>query len=161
MGFKSVEQLCLALFDALADADDFVRTEIVHNQHIAGLQSWTQNLVQKAEETSRSVGASMVMAAMMPRLLIAPTRVRICQLPCAVPSWTRCPPGARPYKRVMRVVTPLSSRKINFSGAIVRRRGTNSSRRRPASSVSRSLAWSDFFSDVDPASATGAISVAG
>ena len=47
---RKVEQLCLALFDALADTIDFVRAEIIHDQHIAGLQSWAQNLVQKAEE---------------------------------------------------------------------------------------------------------------
>ena len=45
----------------------------------------------------------------------------------------------------MRVVTPLSSRKISFSGGIVASRLTNSSRRRRSCSVSRSVAWSDFF----------------
>ena len=47
---RKVEQFCLALFDALPDTIDFVRAEIIHDQHIAGLQSWAQNLVQKAEE---------------------------------------------------------------------------------------------------------------
>ena len=40
----------MSLFDALADAIDFVRAEIVHDQHIAGLQSRAQNFIQKAEE---------------------------------------------------------------------------------------------------------------
>ena len=47
---RKVEQLSLALFDALTDPIDFVRAEIVHDHHIARLQGWAQNLVQKAEE---------------------------------------------------------------------------------------------------------------
>ena len=47
---RKVEQFGLALFDALADPIDFVRAKIVHDHHIARLQSWTQNLIQKAEE---------------------------------------------------------------------------------------------------------------
>jgi hypothetical protein len=45
----------------------------------------------------------------------------------------------------MRVVTPFSSRKTSFSGGIVASRATNSFRLRRFSSVSRSVAWSDFF----------------
>jgi len=45
----------------------------------------------------------------------------------------------------MEVVTPLSSRKFNRSGGIERMRAMNSSRFRRLASVSRSVAWSDFF----------------
>src|SRR5579864_942474 len=58
----------------------------------------------------------------------------------------RWPLGARPHKRVIRVVTPLSSRKINFSAEMVLMWAKNSSRRLRFSSRSRSLACSDFFS---------------
>ena len=80
----------MALFDALTDPIDFIRAEIIHDHYIARLQGWAQNLVEKTQEDlSVSVGASMVMAATMPRVHIAPRRVRICPMPSGVPSWTR------------------------------------------------------------------------
>jgi len=65
----------------------------------------------------------------------------------------RWPPSERAYNLVIEVVTPLSSRKINRSGATVRILAMNSSRRLRLASVSRSVAWSDFFSNADPTSA--------
>jgi len=57
----------------------------------------------------------------------------------------RWPFGARPHSRVIWVVTPLSSRKISFSGAISRICSRNCLRRSRLATVSRSRAWSDFF----------------
>src|ERR1017187_587098 len=59
----------------------------------------------------------------------------------------------------MEVVTPLSSRKINRSGEIDWMRAANSLRRSRLASVSRSTAWSDFFSVADPTSSANARSV--
>jgi hypothetical protein len=47
----------------------------------------------------------------------------------------------------MEVATPLSSRYIKRSGHVERISSSNSPRRFPLPSVSRSVAWSDFFPD--------------
>src|SRR5271165_1589445 len=56
----------------------------------------------------------------------------------------------------MEVVTPLSSRKISRAGEIDWMRAANSSRRARLASLSRSTAWSDFFSAAGPTSSTDA-----
>ena len=91
------------------------------------------------------MAASMVIVAIMPRVLMAPRMARIFQRPSGVVSWMRAPPVERAYRRVICVETPLSSRKINRSRSILPIVSTNSSRRLRFSSVSRSWAWSDFF----------------
>ncbi len=100
-----------------------------------------------------SVAASMVMVAIIPRRLMAPRMVMIFQCPPGVDSWIRPPPSERAYSLVIDVVTSLSSRNIRCSGATVRILATNCWRHLRLASVSRSVAWSDFFSDADPASA--------
>src|ERR1035441_3710334 len=69
-----------------------------------------------------------------------------------------------PYTTLFRsieVVTPLSSRKISRSGEIDWMRAANSSRRLRLASVSRSTAWSDFFSVAAPTSSADARSAPG
>src|SRR5271157_2410365 len=87
----------------------------------------------------------MVMTAAMPRRLIAPSVVSTCQWPWGVASAIRSPFRARPHALVICVVTPLLSRKISFSSAIVPSFCRNAARRCRLASVSRSRAWSDFF----------------
>ena len=57
----------------------------------------------------------MVIVARQPDVETAPSRVRIRQCPAGAASWTRWPPRTRPQRRVISVVTPLSSRKIRLS----------------------------------------------
>ena len=70
-----------------------------------GTPTVTPNLTQEADENGNpsgvvdirvSVGDSMVMVASRPSLVMAPSRVRVCQCPAGVPSRTRSPWGARP-----------------------------------------------------------------
>jgi hypothetical protein len=98
-----------------------------------------------ARKISVSVAASTVMVAIMPRKLIAPRIVRIFQLPSGVASCTRAPFRLRAKRLVICVETPLSSRKISFSGSVDRMRSRYCWRRMRLASVSRSVAWSDFF----------------
>jgi hypothetical protein len=58
----------------------------------------------------------------------------------------------------MEVATPLSSRYIKRSGHVERISSSNSPRRFPLPSVSRSVAWSDFFSDAIRVALTAATS---
>jgi hypothetical protein len=76
---------------------------------------------------------------------MVPSVVNICHRPSGVASFTRSPFGARPRKRVICVVTPLSSRNFSFSGGMDVMAARNSSRRWRLISVSRSAAWRDFF----------------
>ena len=85
------------------------------------------------------------MVATMPSRLIAPSTVRIFQSPSGVDSCTLRPPRALPKRRVICVETPLSSRKTKRFGPVVRIRPTKACRRCRFSSVSRPVAWSDFF----------------
>jgi len=71
-----------------------------------------------------------------------------------VASAIRSPRGARPHSRVISVVTPLSSKNISFSGASLRRVSRNACRRCWLTCVSRSRAWSDFFSIAVPSCPT-------
>jgi hypothetical protein len=100
----------------------------------------------KASKMSLSVASSMVMAATIPRTLMAPKMVRIFQRPAGAPSPMRPPPTPRARRRVIDVVTPLSSRKISLSGGIEPICARYSWRRRRLAALSRSAAWSDFFS---------------
>lgn len=76
---------------------------------------------------------------------MAPNMVNTFQCPCGVASAIRCPRAALPHRRVICVVTPLSSRKISRSGGTARIVSMNSWRRCWFAAVSRSCAWRDFF----------------
>ena len=158
MGFMSgeyggqVQQFGALSLNPLADASHLVRREVIHDHHIAGPQSGTQHLLHIGAKNLAVVAAATVMTAAMPPRLIAPKVVSTCQWPWGVASAIRSPFGARPHALVICVVTPLSSRKINFSGAMVPSFSTNAARRCWFASVSRSRAWSDFFSDATPSS---------
>ena len=104
-----------------------------------------QHLLHIGAKNFAVVAAATVMTAAMPPRLIAPKVVSTCQWPWGVASAIRSPFGARPHALVICVVTPLSSRKINFSGAMVPSFSANAARRCWFASVSRSRAWSDFF----------------
>ncbi len=63
---RQIEQPGPGGLDPLPDAVHFVRAQIVHDQHIAWLEFGAEHASRKARKTSRSVAASMVMAASMP-----------------------------------------------------------------------------------------------
>src|SRR5271157_4009711 len=88
----------------------------------------------------------MVMVATSPPTVMAPNKVRVCQWPAGAPSGTRSPRRPRPHRRVICVVTPLSSRNTSHWGSIWLISSHHACRRRRPSSVSCSWAWRDFFS---------------
>jgi len=87
----------------------------------------------------------MVIDPWMPPSRIAARMVRIFHWPPGIDSWLRRPPTQRAYSVVIARDTPLSSRKIRRSCGSVRTRSTNSWRVWRLASVSRSVAWTDFF----------------
>ena len=91
-----VAQLRFGSLDQFSDAIDFVSRQVVHHDNIAGLKLRAQHLFQIGQETSPSVGDSMVIVATHPDWRTAPNTVRVRQCPPGVPSHTRWPSKTRP-----------------------------------------------------------------
>lgn len=100
MGLRSAsraggKQVGTGRFDPLADPLDFLRTEVVHYDYVAGFQLRAQHAVDVGEEDFSGRGGSTVIGANMPPSRIAPSSVSVFQWPPGVASEMRRPPRQR------------------------------------------------------------------
>jgi len=83
---RQVEQLGSCRFNSFAHSLDLVRTEIVHDHHVANAQFRAQDLIQIGQEYLSIRGRFDGHGGIMPRVQMAPRMVRIFHLPSGVVS---------------------------------------------------------------------------
>src|SRR5262245_9227167 len=87
--------------------------EIVEDDDIAWLEGRRENLLDIALKMSPFMAPSTTSGAERTRARKQVTNVDISQCPCGTAATSRCPRGARPYRRVMLVLAQVSSMKTN------------------------------------------------
>src|SRR5207237_9134671 len=88
---------------------------------------------------------SITIGATSPSARSAATNVVVFQCPCGTAPTTRCPTGARPYRRVIFVLAPVSSMNTNRSGSSPGIRSAQTCRFSLTSGRSCSAARMTFF----------------
>lgn len=94
---------------------------------------------------------SIVIIAVMPSSVIAPSIVVTVPRHRGMWSWARSPRGDRAYSRVMAIVEPASSRNTSWLGFTRAAQAAKSLRRSWMRGVFRSTAQKDFFFETAPA----------
>ena len=126
--------------------------EVVHDDHVAGVQGRAKTVPAIDSNTSASAAPSTILHAVVPSFWIKATMVVVHQCSAGVLTWTCCPRGSRHRKRFMLVFAPDSSRNTRRAESSMRINVHH--RRRSSAMSSRSCSpvrgGFHYMSDPDP-----------
>lgn len=106
------------VLDGLADAGNLVGWEVVHDDDVAGLQRRREGVADIDAEGIAVHRAIEQPGAVTPSWRRAATKVMVFPCPNGAVAFRRAPLGARPWRRVILVLTPVSSMKTSRAGSM-------------------------------------------